>query len=137
MHLMSTYSARRRFIRATRRRLQTFPEIMMNPHESQGRCEQLALWHGDRAGQQRDAGQRDGRAGGGEYRVAPHLEADAHAACLCGVRLFNHNEHGVSVSEDIFARGMCLPSDIKNTDEDMDRLSRWSERCLADKKTVE
>ena len=35
---------------------------------------------------------------------------------------FNHNEHGVSVSEDIFARGMCLPSDIKNTDEDMDKI---------------
>ena len=28
----------------------------------------------------------------------------------------------MSVSEDIFARGMCLPSDIKNTDEDMDKI---------------
>ncbi len=32
---------------------------------------------------------------------------------------FNHNE-GVSVSEDIFNRGVCLPSDIKNTDADME-----------------
>lgn len=28
----------------------------------------------------------------------------------------------VSVSEDIFNRGLCLPSDIKNTPEDMDRI---------------
>lgn len=27
-----------------------------------------------------------------------------------------------SISEDIFNRGLCLPSDIKNTDEDMDRI---------------
>ena len=31
-------------------------------------------------------------------------------------------EEGVSVAEDIFNRGLCLPSDIKNTDEDMDRI---------------
>ncbi|WMC91646.1 aminotransferase class I/II-fold pyridoxal phosphate-dependent enzyme [Kineothrix sp. MB12-C1] len=29
-----------------------------------------------------------------------------------------------SVSEDIFNRGLCLPSDIKNTQEDMDRIIR-------------
>ncbi len=29
---------------------------------------------------------------------------------------------GMSVSEDIFNRGLCLPSDIKNTKEDMDRI---------------
>ena len=27
-----------------------------------------------------------------------------------------------SVAEDIFNRGLCLPSDIKNTDEDMERI---------------
>lgn len=35
---------------------------------------------------------------------------------------FNHNEDGVNVSEDIFNRGVCLPSDIKNTDADMERV---------------
>jgi len=35
---------------------------------------------------------------------------------------FSHDETDMSVSEDIFARGMCLPSDIKNTDEDMDKI---------------
>ncbi len=29
------------------------------------------------------------------------------------------SENGVSISEDIFNRGLCLPSDIKNTEEDM------------------
>ncbi|MCR4892656.1 MAG: aminotransferase class I/II-fold pyridoxal phosphate-dependent enzyme [Lachnospiraceae bacterium] len=29
---------------------------------------------------------------------------------------------GVSVAEDIYNRGLCLPSDIKNTEEDMDRI---------------
>lgn len=35
---------------------------------------------------------------------------------------FNSNENGISVSEDIFNRGLCLPSDIKNTDEDMEQI---------------
>lgn len=35
---------------------------------------------------------------------------------------FNHNESGCSVGEDIFNRGLCLPSDIKNTDADMDKI---------------
>lgn len=35
---------------------------------------------------------------------------------------FAHSESGVSVSEDIFARGVCLPSDIKNTEADMEKV---------------
>ena len=35
---------------------------------------------------------------------------------------FSHDETDMSVSEDIFNRGMCLPSDIKNTDEDMETV---------------
>ena len=35
---------------------------------------------------------------------------------------FSHDETDMSVSEDIFARGVCLPSDIKNTDEDMETV---------------
>lgn len=30
--------------------------------------------------------------------------------------------NGVCIGEDIFNRGVCLPSDIKNTEEDMDRI---------------
>lgn len=35
---------------------------------------------------------------------------------------FQHNEGSISVGEDIFNRGVCLPSDVKNTPEDMDRI---------------
>lgn len=35
---------------------------------------------------------------------------------------YNHNNDGISVAEDIFNRGVCLPSDTKMTDEDMDRV---------------
>lgn len=35
-----------------------------------------------------------------------------------------------SVSEDIFNRGVCLPSDIKNTKEDMDRIIKTIKSCF-------
>lgn len=41
-----------------------------------------------------------------------------------------HNENGSSVGEDIFNRGLCLPSDIKNTDEDMAEIIRTVRRCF-------
>lgn len=38
---------------------------------------------------------------------------------------FSHNKEGqISVGEDIFNRGVCLPSDVKNTKEDMERIIR-------------
>ena len=35
----------------------------------------------------------------------------------------NHNENGISVGEDLFNRGICLPSDTKNTIDDMQRIT--------------
>lgn len=35
---------------------------------------------------------------------------------------FSHYENDLSVGEDIFNRGVCLPSDIKNTDADIDKI---------------
>ena len=37
---------------------------------------------------------------------------------------FAHNQDGSSVGTDIFERGVCLPSDIKNTEEDMEMIIR-------------
>ena len=34
----------------------------------------------------------------------------------------NENEAGISVGEDLFNRGVCLPSDTKMTDEDIERV---------------
>lgn len=39
-----------------------------------------------------------------------------------GYDFFSHNEDGISVSEDIFNRGICLPSDTKMTQEDQERV---------------
>ena len=39
-----------------------------------------------------------------------------------GCDFFNHNDEGISVGEDIFNRGVCMPSDIKNTPEDMELI---------------
>ncbi|WP_350019926.1 DegT/DnrJ/EryC1/StrS family aminotransferase [Priestia flexa] len=35
---------------------------------------------------------------------------------------FNHNDSGVSISEDIFNRGLCLPSDTKMTDSHITKV---------------
>ena len=40
------------------------------------------------------------------------------------------SEQEVSVGEDIFNRGLCLPSDIKNTDEDMENIIRIVRGCF-------
>jgi len=40
-------------------------------------------------------------------------------------------EDGVCVGEDLFARGLCLPSDIKMTDEEQDRVIAMVRSCFA------
>lgn len=37
-------------------------------------------------------------------------------------KFFSIKDNDISVSEDIFKRGVCLPSDTKNTNEDMERI---------------
>lgn len=37
-------------------------------------------------------------------------------------KFFNHNNEGKAVSEVMFDNGLCLPSDTKNTEEDMKRI---------------
>ncbi|MCM1153987.1 MAG: aminotransferase class I/II-fold pyridoxal phosphate-dependent enzyme [Roseburia sp.] len=41
-----------------------------------------------------------------------------------------HNENGSSVGSDIFERGLCLPSDIKNTPEDMELIIGIVRNCF-------
>ncbi|MCM1143664.1 MAG: aminotransferase class I/II-fold pyridoxal phosphate-dependent enzyme [Blautia sp.] len=41
-----------------------------------------------------------------------------------------HNEDGSSVGSDIFVRGLCLPSDIKNTPEDMELIIGIVRSCF-------
>ena len=37
-------------------------------------------------------------------------------------KFFSHSEEGISISEDIYKRGLCLPSDTKMTDEEIDNI---------------
>lgn len=76
----------------------------------------------------------------GECGVTPDAVMDALAAeniesrpiwkpmhlqpVFSGCAFFSCNDSGVSVGEDIFNRGLCLPSDIKNTPEDMEKIIR-------------
>jgi dTDP-4-amino-4,6-dideoxygalactose transaminase len=41
-----------------------------------------------------------------------------------------HNADGTSVDKDIFERGLCLPSDIKNTAEDMELIIGVVRKCF-------
>lgn len=44
---------------------------------------------------------------------------------------FSHNDDGISVGEDIFNRGVCMPSDIKNTPEDMELIIKTVRKLFA------
>lgn len=56
----------------------------------------------------------------------PMHEQPVFAAC----DFIAHQEDGSSVGSDIFARGLCLPSDIKNTDEDMELIIGIVRKCF-------
>lgn len=43
---------------------------------------------------------------------------------------FNHNEDGQSVAEEIFNRGLCLPSDTKMTEEDIEKVIEIVRSCF-------
>lgn len=49
---------------------------------------------------------------------------------FAGCEFFSHNDEGISVGEDIFSRGVCMPSDIKNTQEDMNRVIQTVRRLF-------
>lgn len=42
----------------------------------------------------------------------------------------SENESGISVGEDLFNRGVCLPSDTKMTDEDIERVINIIKNCF-------
>lgn len=48
-----------------------------------------------------------------------------------GCDFFNHHDEGISVGEDIFCRGVCMPSDIKNTPEDMELIIQTVRKLFA------
>lgn len=75
-------------------------------------------------------------------RVMDALEQEVNAECrpvwkpmhlqpvFAAYDFFAHNEDGSSVGEYVFNRGLCLPSDIKNTPEDMEQIIRTVRACF-------
>lgn len=75
-------------------------------------------------------------------RVMDALEQEVNAECrpvwkpmhlqpvFAAYDFFAHNEDGSSVGEYVFNRGLCLPSDIKNTPEDMEQIIRTVRTCF-------
>ena len=43
---------------------------------------------------------------------------------------FTDNNDGISVAEDIFNRGLCLPSDTKMTEEEIDKVINIVKKCF-------
>lgn len=98
------------------------PAISMNPMNPDGEannwlsCMTLALWCKVTPNQIMDALQEaniESRPIWKPMHLQPVFEK---------YDFLNHHEEGISVGEDIFNRGLCLPSDIKNTEEDMELI---------------
>lgn len=49
---------------------------------------------------------------------------------FAGYDFVSHGEGERAISEDIFERGLCLPSDIKNTEEDMELIISIVKECF-------
>lgn len=107
-----------------------FPEITMNPLNPDGDAN---CW-------------LSGMVIAEESKVTPDMIMDALAAdniesrpvwkpmhlqpVFAAYDFIAHNEDGSSVGENIFNRGLCLPSDIKNTEEDMERIIAIVRKCF-------
>ena len=64
------------------------------------------------------------------YADAEFFMADGQQLNTAKVKGDNGEDWDRSVSGDIFRRGLCLPSDIKNTEEDMERIIKIVRSCF-------
>ena len=101
------------------------PEIRMNPMNADGdannwlSCMTVSADCGVTPDMVMDALDEKLNAESRPIRKPMHMQP-VFASC----DFWPHNGDGSSVGEDIFARGLCLPSDIKNTDEEMEAIVR-------------
>lgn len=121
LHLEEHKAKKQAIYRQYREAFSDIPEISMNPMNPDGESNNwLSCMTIDAASKVTPIKVMDALA---EYNVETrpiwkpmHLQP---VFAGCG---FVQTEEGVSVSEDVFNRGLCLPSDIKNTQEDMDLI---------------
>ena len=121
LHLEEHKAKKQVIYRQYREAFRDIPEISMNPMNPEGEANNwLSCMTIDPACPVTPVGVMDALA---EYNIETRpIWKPMHLQPVFSNCDFIQTKEGVSVSEDIFNRGLCLPSDIKNTPEDMELI---------------
>ena len=121
LHLEEHTAKKQAIYRQYREAFRDIPEISMNPMNPEGEANNwLSCMTIDPACPVTPVGVMDALA---EYNIETRpIWKPMHLQPVFSNCDFIQTKEGVSVSEDIFNRGLCLPSDIKNTPEDMELI---------------
>lgn len=121
LHLEEHKAKKQAIYRQYREAFRDIPEISMNPMNPDGEANNwLSCMTIDPACPVTPVGVMDALA---EYNIETRpIWKPMHLQPVFSNCDFIQTKEGVSVSEDIFNRGLCLPSDIKNAPEDMELI---------------
>ena len=121
LHLEEHKAKKQAIYRQYREAFRDIPEISMNPMNPDGEANNwLSCMTIDPSSPVTPVGVMDALA---EYNIETRpIWKPMHLQPVFSNCDFIQTKEGVSVSEDIFNRGLCLPSDIKNTPEDMELI---------------
>ncbi len=121
LHLEEHKAKKQAIYRQYREAFRDIPEISMNPMNPEGEANNwLSCMTIAPACPVTPVGVMDALA---EYNIETRpIWKPMHLQPVFSNCDFIQTKEGVSVSEDIFNRGLCLPSDIKNTPEDMELI---------------
>lgn len=131
IHLEEHKAAKKAIYEQYKAAFAAIPEITMNPMNPQGdannwlSCMTIAKGSGVTPDMVMDALDQKINAESRPIWKPMHLQP-----VFAAYDFFPHNEDGSSVGEDIFDRGLCLPSDIKNTPEDMELIIKTVRECF-------
>ena len=121
LHLEEHKAKKQAIYRQYKEAFADIPEISMNPMNPDGEANNwLSCMTIDPSSPVTPIGVMDALA---EYNIETRpIWKPMHLQPVFADCDFIQTEEGISVSEDVFIRGLCLPSDIKNTAEDMDLI---------------
>ena len=121
LHLEEHKAKKQAIYRQYKEAFADIPEISMNPMNPDGEANNwLSCMTIDPSSPVTPIGVMDALA---EYNIETRpIWKPMHMQPVFADCDFIQTEEGISVSEDVFNRGLCLPSDIKNTAEDMDLI---------------
>ena len=121
LHLDEHKAKKQAIYRQYKEAFADIPEISMNPMNPDGEANNwLSCMTIDPSSPVTPIGVMDALA---EYNIETRpIWKPMHLQPVFADCDFIQTEEGISISEDVFNRGLCLPSDIKNTAEDMDLI---------------